>query len=169
MFFYLLVGICPLEFMNFSMLWLNICSYRSVRLSFPQAFAFLVTAQAVYVLCCRSLDEKVQGNGLLCTVGRSVVLWSLIALPLLNRMLARLAVKSRLQALDLLLLGLLPSLQWGRGGLLFISAFQKHPVLLHFLCGSWAPEFSPWRWSLPSAHSTAPSLILLLFIHSQPV
>lgn len=56
----------------------------------------------------------------------------------------------------------------GQDGLLFtISAFWEYPVILQF-CRSWLPEFSHCRWSPPSAHFSS-SLILLPFIHSEPV
>lgn len=77
MYFYLLWEKWPLGRMNPSRLWLNICRYGSVRLSFLGAFAFLVTTWAAYALCSYSLHEEVKCDGFLCMMGRNVVLWSL--------------------------------------------------------------------------------------------
>lgn len=67
--------------MSPSRLWLNICRYGSVRLSFLGAFAFLVITWAAYALCSYSLHEEVKCDGLLCMMGRNVVLWSLAPPP----------------------------------------------------------------------------------------
>lgn len=79
--FYILLGKWPLGLISSSNLWLNIRSCASVGLSFLEVFALLVTGWAAYALCWHTLGHKVKCNGLICTVGGNVVLWSLMALP----------------------------------------------------------------------------------------
>lgn len=78
MYFYLFAEECPLGLMNPSKLWLNICTDGLARLNFLGTFALLVITWVAYALSWYNLDEEVKCNGLLCPVGKNMVLWCLI-------------------------------------------------------------------------------------------